>query len=131
MAASVSIQGLDIMLLGQILIQPLLETVFGLLSNELIVNLVLYRGQWLFAGFLMFLNLDDVEAVASVNQRCNVAGLGLLHRFGDLIVEVVGIEFAQFSTLGLGIIVGVLTCQLAKIRSFKRPGAHFVGFFFR
>src|SRR5690349_4648244 len=103
------------MLLGQILLDPMFEALFGLRINQLVTNLVLDRGQRLFAGLLMFLNLDDMEAVAGVNQRRNAARLGLFDRGGDLIVEVGGIEFTQVSAFGLGIVVRILPRQLAKI----------------
>src|SRR5215831_19444936 len=93
----------------------LIQSLDIMLFNQLVVNLILHCGERLFAGFLMFLNLDDMEAVARVNQKRDIAWLSLFDRGCDLIVQVIAVKLAQLPTLALRIIVRVLASQLTKV----------------
>jgi hypothetical protein len=82
------------MLLGQVLVDPFLDCILGLLICKFLADAALYlfkRGR---ARHPVFLHLDDVKTVLGANDLRDVAGLQAFDRSRDLVIELLGTEIA-------------------------------------
>ena len=108
-------QRLDVVPLDQVVVEPGLKRAFGLLGRKLLANQRVHLVERFYPRQLMLFDLDDVKAVLGLDDRRNIAVLGILDRGENRIIEVSRREFAEFAALGFRIVVGILARQAAEV----------------